>query len=78
MAIDIASLTAEWLEDSPPTTGVEGLNPHGLKCDNQKRLCWRLDMDDTRCKLCITLRGHPEEYGNALEGDCHDDVDFRH
>ena len=22
------------------------------------------------------LRGHPEEYGHTLEGDCHDDVDF--
>ena len=25
-----------------------------------------------------TLRGHLEEYGHSLEGDCHDDVDFRH
>ena len=25
-----------WLETSPPNTGVEGLNPRGLKCGNQK------------------------------------------
>ena len=32
----LPSLTAEWLESSPPNTGVDGLNPRSLKCDNQK------------------------------------------
>ena len=32
----LPSLTAEWLETSPPNTGVDGSNPHGLKCVNQK------------------------------------------
>jgi hypothetical protein len=32
----LPSLTAEWLERSPPNIGVNGLNPHGLKRDNWK------------------------------------------
>ena len=27
--------------------------------------------------VVFTLRGRPEEYSHALEGDFHDDVDFR-
>ena len=32
----LPSLTAEWLESSPPNIGVEGSNPRGLKFDNRK------------------------------------------
>ena len=32
----LPSWTAEWLETSPPNTGVEGSNPRGLKCDYKK------------------------------------------
>ena len=32
----LPSLMAQGLETSPPNTGVEGSNPSGLKCDNQK------------------------------------------
>ena len=33
----LPSLTAEWLETSPPNTGFEGLNICGLKYDNKKK-----------------------------------------
>ena len=29
-------MTAEWFESSPPNTGVDSLNPRGLKWDKQK------------------------------------------
>ena len=61
------SLTAKWLETSPPNTGVEGSNPRGLKCDNRKGyigswihpvLC---GMDDTRCRLWLrTVLYYPQ------------------
>ena len=28
--------------------------------------------------LYYICRGQPKEYGHSLEGDCHDDIDFRH
>ena len=55
-------LTAKWLETSPPKTGVNGMNPSGLKCDNQRRVCWLLDL--SRVHYCMGLlmfllhRGH--------------------
>ena len=27
--------------------------------------------------VVFTLRGRAEEYSHALEGDCHDDIDFK-
>ena len=55
-------LTAKWLETSSPKTGVNGMNPSGLKCDNQRRVCWLLDL--SRVHYCMGLlmfllrRGH--------------------
>ena len=31
----LPSLTAGWLESSPPNIGVDGSNPRGLKCDDR-------------------------------------------
>ena len=80
---------ADWLETSPPNNGVEGSNPRGLKCDNRKdyiggwiypeySVAWLIPavgfMVDS---VVFTLRGRPEVYSHALEGDCHDDEDLR-